>query len=63
MRTIETSNGALAVITAGIAELILWADADAKHAKEHAAFGTARNDQHRAALLRQALNLLKGCEQ
>jgi hypothetical protein len=62
MHLSETTNGKLAAVAAEIEELIGWADADAEHAAENDAPGTAADDRRRARNLRKALALIQTCE-
>jgi hypothetical protein len=62
MRLAETTNGMLATVCRDIETLIIWAEADAQHARENDAPDTAADDECRATMLRNALKLLEECK-
>ena len=55
------TNFKVDAVLANIDVLIAWADADAEHAAENDAPGTAKDDRRRARDLRKARKLVDGC--
>ncbi len=62
MRLADTTNGQIGIVAAGVRQLIEWAEADAEHAAENGAPGTAKDDRRRARNLRKALALIEACQ-
>ena len=60
--TYERTNDRVERVKIEISELIAWAEADAQHARENDAPGTARDDMRRARLLKNALDILENCK-